>query len=733
ASTDENGNFLVPELDENLYKLQISYIGYNSTFKNDVRVVRGKATNVTVELSEALVTADEVVVTANYFEEKKDAPVSNYTYSLEEVKRNPGSGGDIFRAIETLPGVSSGGGEFSAFAVRGGSPKENIILVDNIPFDQVSHLSGGNEEQEAQGGRFSIFAPELIAEAEFQGGGFSSRYGGKSASYVSLKVKEGNKDNFTLSGYYDILGGGIDYTGPTYLHKNTSLILSARHFDFERVLDLTGQKDLGHPSFTDLIFKTTTQINENNKVSVLGIFAPEKYERTPKHVFASDTKAETQLQKLTSEKALLGISWRVLTGKNSFLQNTFYYKLNDVEFSQGKLFLNQTKTETDTIIDKFETIDKQTELGYKADFSYDFQNDSELKLGFEINRQKMKNLYKLAALDTLFLFDKNDLQDTTKKYLLLKPENFNRDFNETNLNFSNYAELSKTFAKKLTVNPGLRYDYNQLTGKSYFSPRFSTTYELTQKTRLSFATGVFYQNPEIKILLASASNKKLKNEKAYHFIFGFTNYLQKDLKFTAEIYYKKFDDLVVRPSRSTAISTNQGDGWGKGIDLSIIKQLVNNVYGQVSYSYAQSKRNDNIADDGQEEYNSDFNQPHVFNFLVGYLVNKNFSVSGRWKYATGRPKDDFIVNENVFNDENNLYYSKEIVSNNTKRLSPYHTLNVRVDYRWQFNHFALVAFLDVLDVYGRLNVSEERFLEKTGKVEKQGFRIIPTGGMKVEF
>ena len=90
--------------------------------------------------------------------------------------------------METLPGVSTSGGEFSAFSVRGGSPEENMILIDNIPFDKVSHFSGGStEEQDKQGGRFSIFAPDLIEEARFQGGGFSAVYGGKLASFLDIE------------------------------------------------------------------------------------------------------------------------------------------------------------------------------------------------------------------------------------------------------------------------------------------------------------------------------------------------------------------------------------------------------------------------------------------------------------------------------------------------------------------------------------------------------------------
>ncbi|MCH7680868.1 hypothetical protein IID10_16135 [candidate division KSB1 bacterium] len=172
------------------------------------------------------------------------------------------------------------------------------------------------------------------------------------------------------------------------------------------------------------------------------------------------------------------------------------------------------------------------------------------------------------------------------------------------------------------------------------------------------------------------------------------------------------------------------DGWAAGIDLSLIKRFVNKFYGQINYSYAQSKRDDH---NGEGEYNSDFNQPHIFPILGGYEFNKEWSISAKWRFATGRPKDSFIVHENIFNDPNFVRYSKEITRNNGERLSDFHTFNVRVDYRKQLGRIALVSFLDVVNLYSHLNVNEDRFLEITGGEDRRGFNILPTGGLKIEF
>ena len=221
--------------------------------------------------------------------------------------------------------------------MRGGSPEENIILIDNIPFDKVSHFNGGSsEEQDKQGGRFSIFAPNLIEEARFQAGGFSAVYGGKLASFLDIKIKEGNRQMPTVDGRFDITGWELNYDGPLALAANTSLVLSARHTNFTRILDMTGQDDLGRPRFNDFILKTTTELNAKHKISLLGILAPERYDRAIKHVFNSDDTASNDLINLGETKSLFGLNWRFLTGKSSVLQTSIYQRATDRLVRVGK-------------------------------------------------------------------------------------------------------------------------------------------------------------------------------------------------------------------------------------------------------------------------------------------------------------------------------------------------------------------------------------------------------------
>jgi hypothetical protein len=739
AATDLEGNYKLLMVPENVYKLRFSSVGFSQHIETDVRVVRNKTTVVrNVSLGEDIVSGETVEVTAPVFASDNVSPVTNYHYSLQEIRRAPGSAGDIFRAIETLPGVASSGGEFSSFSVRGGSPRDNIIIVDNNPFDKVSHFDGGTEEQEAQGGRFSIFTPGVIDEANFQAGGFSARYGGKHASFVDLKIKEGNRESYTVNGTYDVLGWELNYDGPSYLYENTSLLMSARHQNFKTILDMTGQSDLGYPSFTDLLVKTSTEIDAKNTVSVLGIYSPEYFERTIDNVYEIDNEQfDNQLARSEDTKYLLGINWRMLTGASSVMEHAVYYRGNTADFRRSNSYVYPKngvipkREETLVRENYYRYNSSEDEFGIRSQFTFMPSDVSTIVTGIQANSTAYDYSARQIDAETLFVYDVNDRRpDPLQRYIILDPAFINSTSNSSKSSAAAFIEYSYAPVEAVRIVPSIRYEYSQFNSRSYVSPRVSASYFLNERMKLSVAAGVYYQPVELRTISLGVRNALLKNERALHAITGVTTYLSDDVKLTAEAYVKEYSDLIVKNDRTADLRKNIGSGYARGIDIGIVKRFVEQWYGQVNYSYSKSVRNNN---DGTGEFRSDFDQPHIFNILFGYEFDQEWSISTKWKYATGRPKDSFIIHSNVFNDPSMMRYSKEITGNNTDRLPSFHTWNLRIDYRKQLGDVAVVTFLDILNMYNRLNVNEERFIETTGTIDPKGFEILPSFGLKLEF
>ena len=111
TTTDNTGTFELNTIEEGIHSIQVSYVGYQEKIIQDVHVFRNKPSYLEIEVAESQLTLDEVTVNAYKYENDPLTPVSAYSFSRDEISRNPGAQGDIFRAIGMLPGVSSSGGQ----------------------------------------------------------------------------------------------------------------------------------------------------------------------------------------------------------------------------------------------------------------------------------------------------------------------------------------------------------------------------------------------------------------------------------------------------------------------------------------------------------------------------------------------------------------------------------------------------------------------------------------------
>lgn len=734
AATNIEGVYRIENLREEVYKLKVSYIGYADFVETDVLVVRGKTTYVNeIDLASSPLLGAAVTITP----EITTAAVSRHSFQREEIRRSPGTAGDVLRAIGSLPGASTSEGEFAAMSVRGGGVYDNLILIDNIPFEKINHFEGGSREQEAQGGRFSVFTAGLVERATFYGGGFGAEYGRKGASVLDLSIKEGNTESPTLNGSYDLLGLELNYDGPTYLWDNTSLVLNVRDFDAKFALELADQEDFGDPTLADVIAKTTTHLNATNKITVLGILSTDRLIRGPHNIFKADDLVENDVWDIDEARWLLGANWRLLTSNESVLHNTFYYRGNDRFRAIGHAWADEFGGQLPPSIADLNfregvgvQHEDEVEIGWKSNFDYAVGKSATFNAGIEFYNINLDYDFTQNGADTLYQFTRNDLLlNPDQKYLVINPEDVNYRFTDSATNFSAYTNYDFTIAN-VSLMPGIRYSHSGFSKRNTLAPRFQVRYQLGPQTMLNFATGIYYQKPINKYVSADPANKSLRDEKSAHFIAGVHQQLGKDLKFTLEGYYKSLDDLIIPATTAGNLLTNNGDGWSSGFDAMLLKRFTNKYYGQITYSYALSKRNDH---DGFGVYTSPYNQPHNFAVIYGYQVNKQWFVSAKWKYNVGRPKDRFIVHENVLDNADVMRFSKEITRRNADRLSDFHLLTVRTDYRKQLNKFALITFLELDNLYNRFNTWEDRFSELTGEERAMGLGFFANAGFKLEF
>lgn len=733
--TGADGIYTFETIPEGLYTIGVGRSGYLDALEIDVRVVAGRVTRTDFQMARQTLALDEIVVTTKAVGTTQFGSVTATRLGREEIRRGAGTAGDIFRGLDVLPGVSNTG-EFSNFTVRGRGPRDNLILIDGIPFDKVVHFdrSLGEEEDIGGGGRFSIFAPNMIGSAEFQAGGWEAAYSGRSGSLLKLDIAEGNPDTPSISARVDIAGGEITYDGPSYLASNTSVLLSARYFDFGNLFKVIGQKDIGDPELADVLFKSVTDLNDRHSVSLLALYSPEDYSRDVENVLESDDFEDTSLLTTEQDSMLLGLTWTWLVGNEGRLTNAVFLRDSDKTSRLGEAFPDLTGVEQnpddvlvrENILNLTET---EREIGWRSDYTTPTPWGV-VSMGARYSRVELDFDTRLDGDWIRYVYDQDDFRaDPSQKFVVLTPARINSAFATKESRISGYIDHA-FYLGDVTLRPGVRFDRDGLSDESLWSPRLSADWQVGSATRLSATAGIYYQTPRVLELAADPTNNRLENERTNQVSLGLEHYLTPDLKIAGEVYYQDLENLVVPGDETSGLAFNSGTGDGAGFDFSVQKRLSNEWSTTLAYSYSRAKRDDNLGDG---EYDADFHRPHVLTLAAAWQPNDRWAFAAKWKYGSGRPTDAFIINADIFNDPNNLRFSKEITTNNTERLRAFHALNVRIDYRRRIGGVSVITFLDVINAYGRTNIDSLEFDERRGVNVFGDLSVFPQIGLKLEF
>ncbi|MDJ1501690.1 TonB-dependent receptor [Xanthocytophaga agilis] len=742
AVTDTAGIFSIKTIPAGSYSLTISMVGFQTKKINEITITSNKTYYSEFELLEDIGQLSEVTVVSFKGENNPLTPVSSYSFSREEIFRSPGAQGDIMRALSVLPGVVSSGAQFSAIAARGQGTQDNIYMVDDMPMFNLSHLeaegfnSGFNDPN---GGRFSIFAPRIIDNVQFQNGGFDAVYGRKSSSYLSLGIKEGNKASWSFGGQFDLLGATLIADGP--ISPKTSLFTSGRYHNFAALQNVLNIQNPSFISFGDYLLKTTTQINVKNKLSLVVMYNPESTHRNIDAIggetnLNEDNSAGTVLWNHRGSKAIAGFNLQTLTSTSSYWKNILYYRSSTVDNNFGR-FSPSLSSGGDIINprsgryeDKLRSIkNNQQEIGYRSIYTKHYDNLT-VTAGIDAMVLNLDYRRTLSRIDTVYTFRSTDVRPSPSQYYqIVDPSQFNSVYNKSTFNGSGYIALSWTISPRFTLNPGIRYDFTGFSDEHTVSPRLSGSFALNDKHSINFATGLYYQDAAYADVAGQSEKNKINNERVIQSILGYKLQFSPDLKLVVEGWHKQFNNLVVQPNRMQSFLTNTGDGYAYGADISLVKRLSRKYYGQIGYSYMVSKRDDHTT---LGEYNYIFSIPHTLNILASYKPTDKWIFSGKFRYSTGRPTDEYIVYSDVLNDPNKIRYGQQITAVNGRRLADYFSLDIRVDYYVPMKRGTFSAFLDLVNVTNRFNVNSEIFLPETGRTFNIGLGVFPTFGVRVD-
>ena len=728
-TTDKQGRIVVDLLDPGLYALTLNKDGFAPLYEPSIRVVTRKNMKVEFELNEQFFEVIEVRAQ----QADKAGSGSNTYLDREALRSAVGGGADPLLSLDGLPGLASSS-EFASFSVRGRGPRDNLVFVDDLPFDKAVHFDAtlGEEEDVGGGGRFSIFAPNVVSGAEFSPGGWGPAYGGRAASLLKLDVADGNPSP-SASFRYDLAGYEVGYDGPLGITEEATILFSARRLDFGQLFETIEELDIGDPVLRDVILKSVVPINQNHTVEILLIDTHEDYTRDVTHVFASPNFEDVALQDAEQDSDLYGLTLRSLVGETSVWTNKLYYRKSDKISSEGEAFPDLVPEGTPAsdfpVRENIITISEgEQELGWRSDFEKENQWGM-FSAGARVTQIELDYSTVLDGDWIRFVYDDDDFRpDPTQQYIVLTPDNMDSSIRQKEINYAGYVNQVVEF-DNWNFATGLRFEQDGFADDSLFSPRFNINWTPSDSVKYFATAGIFHQSPRYLDIAANETND-LKNEKITHSSIGFQYFSNNNWSILTEAYYQSLDDLVVDLDRTSGTFANIGDGTSYGVDFVLDATIFEGLYATSTYSY-----NDAVVDrkDGRGDVSAEFSREHVATIGLTWEINDRWKVAGRYKYLSGLPDDEFIIHENVLGDGQPLRYSKEIIERNVGRKSGAGIVNVRVDYRRAFGPIDMTAFLDVINITAASSNDESEFDYRRGVVVKDDSEAEPLIGLRLDY
>lgn len=609
-----------------MYEIQFTYIGYKQQLLT-VDLQQDVSRNLEL-LSDAQLMQEIVIEEKPLDENVVAVQMSKNTLNMNQVRKLPALFGeiDIIKNIQMMPGVISAGEGSSSFFVRGGSADQNLILIDEAPVYDPSHLFG----------LFSVFNADVIKDSELYKGGIPARFGGRLSSILEVRTKDGNNKDFNVTGGLGSMASRVAVEGPLVKEKS-SFIVSARRSYVDLILKAANENNLVH--FYDVNAKINWKSNNRNR------FFAAFY--TGRDVFNFDDS--------------FGFEWGNMTG--TFRWNHLF---NERLFSNTSVIVSNFdyKLELRDAVQGFRWVSNLQEFSFKNDLSYSLNTNNELAFGYHLtgrrfspgevspntegsifNKLKLQHMY---ALDHALYI--SDLQRLSDKITL--------DYGVRLSIFQNIGPsdvyLYEDPRDNIDINRTDTLHYDKWESiKTYINiePRFSLRYILEEGQSLKFSYNRMVQNTHL-ISAGTApvpfntwnpSNYYLKPQVADQVAAGyFRNFRNNQYEFSAEAYYKDIqnvtefaDNAQIFFNEDLSTEYRQGDAWAYGLEFMLNKKE-GKLTGMASYTWSKTMRKIDGVNLGHE-FASNHDRRNVFNLQAAYDLNDKWVFGGTFTYSSGRP------------------------------------------------------------------------------------------------
>ncbi|MES2379817.1 MAG: TonB-dependent receptor [Bacteroidota bacterium] len=660
--------------------------------------------------------------------------MSTNTISMEQLKKSPALFGevDLIKNIQQLPGIQSAGEGTSAFFVRGGSSDQNLILLDEAPVYNPSHLVG----------IFSVFNADAIKSAEVYKGAIPAQFGGRLSSVVDIRSRDGNLKKRAGSASIGLLSAKATFEGP--IKKDVgSYIISGRRTYFDLFLMGSSDKDVSSTKlyFYDVNAKINFKLGDKDRLFVAGYFG--------KDVFGSSG---------------FGLNWGNATGTvrwNHVFNNRLFSNTTGIfsDFNYG-LGVNSG-------VQGFDWKANITEYSIKQDFSYALNNKNDLKFGGQISSRT---------------FQPGEVKPNDKNSIfkdLIVPKNYS-------LEYGLYASNEQKATSRISLQYGLRLSAFQNNGATIYTyannakkdvkeitdtinngffdvdktfmglePRFGMRYMLNTTSSIKASYSRTYQymhmlsnsTAPLPITMWVPSSRYVDPQSADQVGLGyFKNLFDDKVEVSVEGYYKwmnnaiDFKDnaqLLLNPAIETDIL--RGKGWSYGLEF-YAKKSVGKTQGSISYTWSVTELQIDGINNGKAYY-APWDRRHNINIGVTHELNERWSFGANWTYGSGRPVT-LPAAKYYFDYGSAVYYSER----NGERTPDFHRLDISANLKskkkegrkwegmWNFSIYNVYNRQNPFSVYSQnVKIDDDKTSNDKQIVMSWLFPLIPSVTYNITF
>ncbi|MDA3823823.1 MAG: TonB-dependent receptor plug domain-containing protein, partial [Bacteroidales bacterium] len=650
TSSDNNGYFSMA-LKEEIDSLWITYVGY-TTGKISLFSVKDTILSISLVSGSSL---EEVSITA-----RRKLTFNQSTLSNEQLRYIPSIGGqpDVLKTLQLLPGVQSQNEGSSNLLVRGGSPDQNLFLIDNVSLFYVNHL----------GGFVSVFNPEVINDVRILKGGFPAKYGGKLSSVVDITMRDGNAKEFDGSAGIGVLGAHLTLEGP--INDKVTYLFSGRKTFTEALLGfaslIQGEDYLVMYGFYDVNGKVTWRPDAKNSLQA--------------NMYLGDDAWSIRLFDREEEAGFINkwgnmmfsTHWKRILNSKSSVNNILSY--TRYRMRDDRYFKSDRTTDTTDYFSKYRS--SVSDVSLKSDWRYQvngwYDIDAGLVSSFRsfIPNEFLENENEPSGIAEVI----NGLESALYLENKISASNWfhaNIGIRATNYISSNYSDVF--------LEPRIDISFS-LSGSQVLNASYMKG---SQYSHMVFSSGNFLNN-EVWIPTMEGMNPA----KVDQYALGWKGQFCKNM-FSSEVnlYYKNMEDLL---SFKEGFSNLRGDalwrdklefgGIGKSYGAELFLSKDKGKYtGFLSYSYSHTTRQfDNI--NGGKTYVFEYDRPHSFSIDLHRKLSEKLVLNVLWVYQSGLPYTPAIARTYIPNtsspeisyDYESLIYGER----NTSRMLPYHRMDV---------------------------------------------------------